>query len=179
MHGMKHAAPKLVGGALAAVLALAAGPAGAASTGGTLTAKLTIMSNCNVNATSQVNFGAVDPTQPRDTAGAGSLSVVCTKGTTIVSVVLGRGANYDGGSRRMADGSGDYIAYALYTDNAHTLLWGDGVTSGLGRPLGSGFFPSTSASAAQVFKVYGLVAAASLDVPADTYDDTIDITVNF
>jgi len=162
-------------GLLAAVLA---GGVQAGNSTGILTATITIKSNCHLTATSEVSFGTVDPTTPSNVSGAGSISVACTKGTTISSIVLNQGNNFGGSTRRMSDGTGDFVAYELYTDSSHTTLWGDN-TSGIGGALASGFTASSSAGAAQSFSVYGLVRANAVDVPANTYNDTVNVTVNF
>ena len=164
--------------AAAMLAAVLAGQAQAGSSGGTITATITIKGNCHLSATSQVNFGTVDPTNPSNVSGAGSISVVCTKGSTISSIQLDPGGNFGSGKRRMTDGVGDFIAYELYTDSGHTTLWGDG-TSGIGGALNGGFSASSSATTPQNYSVYGLVRATSLDVPANSYNDTVNVTVNF
>lgn len=160
-------------------LTLLSGAAFGGSTGGTLGATITISTNCSISSTTQVDFGTVDPTLATNAAGTGSISVKCTKGTTITDIVLDGGANHSGSTRQMSDGAGTFVAYALYTDAAHTTLWGDGVTAGIGNALSSGFSATSSATTAQTFNVYGQVLAAAEDVPANTYNDTVNITVNF
>lgn len=162
-------------GLLSAALACSAQ---AGSSTGILMATITIKANCHLTATSEVSFGTVDPTTPSNVSGAGSISVACTKGTTISSIVLNQGNNFGGSARRMSDGAGDFVAYELYTDSSHTTLWGDS-TSGIGAALASGFTASSSAGAPQTFSVYGLVRANAVDVPANTYNDTVNVTVNF
>lgn len=172
-NGLTVVAPALMAG-----LALTAAPAWAGSATGLLTATITISTDCHVSATSQVNFGTVDPTQAANASGTGSISVECTKGTTIADIKLDGGANRAGSSRQMANG-GFFVAYALYADAAHTTPWGDGVTTGLGNPMAGGFTATTSAATPQTFSVYGLVTAAAEDVPAAAYHDTVNVTVDF
>ena len=160
------------------VLALLANPTWAGSRQGLLKSTLTIKANCQFLATSEVNFGTVDPLAPANASGNGSISVACTKGITISSIVLSQGNNFGGSVRRMSDGNGHYVPYQLFTDRSHTTLWGDG-TSATGSALAGGFTASTSASSTQTFSVYGLVRAADEDVPPNAYNDTVDVTVNF
>lgn len=167
----------LAGGALSLSL-LAGTAASAANTTGTLGATITISTNCNISATSQVDFGTVDPTAASNASGTGSISVKCTKGTTLTDIKLDAGGNFAGGTRQMAN-AGTFVAYALFTDAAHTTAWGDGGVSIAAADLSSGFAATTSASVAQSYNVYGLVLAAAEDVPAATYNDTVNITVDF
>ena len=167
----------LAGGALA--LSLCAGTAAtAANTTGTIGATITISTNCSVSATTQVDFGTVDPTAASNASGTGSISVKCTKGTTLTDIKLDAGGNFASGTRQMANG-GNFVAYALYTDSAHTTAWGDGGTTIAAADLSSGFSATTSATVAQSYNVYGLVLAAAEDVPAATYNDTVNVTVDF
>src|SRR5690348_18226792 len=79
-----HKAEKLIAlsaGGLA--LALLANSTWASSSQGLLKSTLTIKANCQFLATSEVNFGTVDPLAPANVSGNGSISVVCTKGITI------------------------------------------------------------------------------------------------
>jgi spore coat protein U-like protein len=70
----------------------------------------------------------------------------------------------------MSDGSGHSLNYALYSDSARTLNWGE--------TDGTDTVDSTGTGANQSFTVYGRVAA-SQNVPQGSYSDTITITVNF
>lgn len=145
---------------------------------GTLGATLTILKSCQITATSQVNFGSVDPTLATNAPGVGSISVECTKGTSITDIKLSAGGNFSGGSRQMTDGT-NFVAYTLYTDAAHTSAWGDGGATIAASAMSSGFVATTSATIPQSFSVYGLVLAAAEDVPTATYTDTVNITVDY
>jgi spore coat protein U-like protein len=150
----------------------------AANTTGTLGATIIISTNCNISSTSQVDFGTVDPTAASNASGTGNISVKCTKGTTLTDIKLDAGGNFAGGTRQMAN-AGSFVAYALFTDSAHTTAWGDSGATIAAADLSSGFSATTSASVAQSYSVYGLVLAAAEDVPAATYNDTVNITVDF
>jgi spore coat protein U-like protein len=171
---------KIVLGASALSLAALAGTALAVTNPatGTLGATLTILKSCQITATTQVDFGSVDPTLATDASGVGSVSVACTKGTVITDIKLSAGGNFASGSRQMSDGT-NFVPYALFTDAAHTTAWGDGGATLPAAALSTGFVATTSAATPQSFSVYGLVLAADEDVPTATYTDTVNITVDY
>lgn len=160
------------------MLALAGTAAATNPATGTIGATLTILKSCQITASTQVDFGTVDPTLGTNASGVGSISVACTKGTTITDIKLSGGGNFAGGTRQMTDGT-NFVAYALFTDPSHTTAWGDGGATIAAAALNSGFVATTSAATPQSFNVYGQVLAAALDVPTSTYNDTVDITVDY
>ena len=96
--------------------------------------------------------------------------VACTKGA-VATVGLGLGSNASGSTRRLTDGSSNYLTYELYQDAGRTTVWG---TSGAGL-YSPGAAPS---KVARNFTVYGRVASDQ-DVPAGSFNDTVVATVNF
>lgn len=168
---------KLISAACAASMLVSAGLASAASsTGGTIGATITIQAQCHIGSVSSVNFGTVDPTLATPASGIGSFDVTCTKGTSLTDIKLDGGVNYAGGIRQMTDGV-NFVAYTLYADAAHTTPWGDN-TSG-GNAVSTGLPSFTSAIVPNTFQVYGGVVATAENVPAATYTDTVNITVDF
>ena len=163
-------------GLLLAGVAFASNPNSPAT--GSIGASLTIDTNCHVTASSSVAFGTVDPTLAANASGHGTVSVKCTKGTTLTNVMLDAGGNFAGGTRKMSDGT-NTVAYSLYSDSGHSTAWGDDNTTINAASQYAGFNGFTSATTAHVFDVYGLVLAAAEDVPASTYSDTVNVTVNF
>jgi len=164
-----------------AVGALLAGLAGtslaATSTSGTLSLTATVNKNCTVNSPT-LTFTAIDPTAGVASTGNAILSVKCTKGTTLTDIQLGAGGNQiASGKRQLANGS-VFIPYQLFTTAGLTTLWGDG-TAGIGNALSSGFGAFTSVGTAQTFTVYGQILAADEDVQANTYTDSVAVTVDF
>ena len=156
------------------------GPGGGASapsaSAATATANLgvsaTVTNNCTIS-TAALAFGSYDPVVTHASTnldGTGTVIVACTKGAT-ATVGLGLGSNASGSTRRMTDGSSNFLTYELYQDAGHTTVWGNA-----GADLYSpGAAPS---KAARNFTVYGRVAS-NQDVTAGSYSDTVVATVNF
>jgi len=157
---------------MALAIATFAPAASAATATENLGVSATVANNCTIS-TSAVAFGAYDPVGAHASAnldGTGTVTVACTKGAS-ATIGLGLGANASGSTRRMTDGSSNYLTYELYQDAGRTTVWSDS-GSGLLSPAAA---PSV---AARNFTVYGRVAS-SQDVPAGTYSDTVVATVNF
>lgn len=148
--------------------------AGSATSSMSLSAS--VSDNCTISA-GALSFGAYDPSvanasSPLD--GSASISVLCTLGAA-ASVELGQGSNADAGSsdaaplRRLADGSGNFLSYALDQDASHMVLWGN--TSGTGSA-------QTGTGASESITVYGRIAAAQ-NVPSGSFTDSVLATINF
>ncbi|RCL24731.1 spore coat protein [Pseudomonas sp. AFG_SD02_1510_Pfu_092] len=162
-------------------LALAS-QAGAATTG-TIDSTLTLTEACQVNGssgTSGLNFGTLDfgSQDALFTAasaqvmggGGGAMSVLCSAGT--IPVIRVRGGDNDGqstgGTRALADGSGNYVPYDFYTDAGHSqLLAIDGTIT---LPTSSGI--------AQTVNLYGQ-ARGKAGLPAGVYTDTVSVELSF
>jgi spore coat protein U-like protein len=153
--------------------ALAAGVAQSATTTNTLTVNATVLSSCSV-AVATLTFPAYTPLGGAQTAST-NLLVKCTNGSPF-TVLLDKGANGTIGQRLMASG-GNTLQYNLYTTNAYNTIFGDG-TAGSKTVTGTGVGLST---AVQV-PVYGQLpdsATNQLAIPANNYQDTVNITVNY
>ncbi len=161
---------------------LQAVPALAGSASTNLSVSATIANNCTI-ATSAVAFGAYDPivtnaSTPLD--GSGTVSITCTKGAA-TTIAMGLGSNASGSTRRLTDGSSNYITYEAYQPPSSTpgaacvyaspTVWG---TAGANL-----FTPAVAPSkAARSYNVCGRVVAGQ-DLPSGTYTDTVLATVNF
>jgi spore coat protein U-like protein len=159
-------------GAMALVAAAFGTTASAATATANLASSATVANNCTIS-TAALAFGSYDPVGTHAAAnldGTGTVIVACTKGAT-ATLALGLGSNASGSTRRMTDGSSNYLTYELYLDAGRSTVWG---TSGANL-LSTGAAPS---KAARNFTVYGTVAS-NQDVPAGTYNDTVVATVNF
>ncbi|MFO0749338.1 MAG: spore coat U domain-containing protein [Myxococcota bacterium] len=156
-------------------LAIGAAPASAE---GTVAANLGVGADVSANcliSTTYVELGDYDPvftnaSSPLD--GTGKVTVTCTSGASAV-ITLGQGSFAAAGSddapaRRMSDGNGHFIAYALYQDSGSTI-WGNTPQTGVPY-VGLGFASDVT--------VYGR-AAAGQNVPAGSYEDTVVATVTF
>jgi spore coat protein U domain-containing protein, fimbrial subunit CupE1/2/3/6 len=173
-----------------AALAGNAAPALAGTTTSNLSVTAAVASNCAIS-TSPVAFGAYDPVSTHsaggvDLNGTGTVNVTCTKNSTGVFITLGLGANVSGSTRRMADPAPivDYLTYELYHPSATTpaaactfpgtTVWGT-AGAGIFTPTGlSGW----GANSAKSFNVCGTVTKGQ-DVGADSYSDTVVVTVTF
>jgi spore coat protein U-like protein len=137
-----------------------------------LNVSASVVANCTIS-TLPIAFGAYDPVVTNATTNddaAGSVIVACTKGTA-ATIGLGLGSNASGTTRRMKDATTDYLSYELYQETGRITVWG---TTGTAL-LSIGAAPS---KAARTFTVYGRIPSAQ-DVPAGSYSDTVQATVNF
>ena len=153
-----------------AVAALAVVGVRGATSSASLSVTTTVVANCTI-ATGAVAFGNYDPVVVNATApldATGSVTIACTKGTT-TTVGLDTGGNAQAGARRMTDGT-EFLGYELYKDT-YVTPWGN---TG-GGVLDTGAAPSRDP---RVFTVYGRVAA-SQDVQAGAFTDSVVATVNF
>jgi spore coat protein U-like protein len=156
---------------LVAGIATVSSPAIAATSAGVLTVQATVVDACAVASTT-LAFGVIDPaigTTGRPSVG---VNVTCTQGTTF-AVGLGDGVNASAGQRRMRGATGaHYINYELYRDSGGTQRFGDNVTTQrLAGLTGLG-------AAANSISVYGGVAPGQ-SAPADSYSDTVPITIYY
>jgi spore coat protein U-like protein len=124
---------------------------------------ITITESCDIStgAATDVDFG----TQARSTGpytATGNLIVNCSSGTPY-DITLGQGANYSSG-RRMANGT-NYVPYELYSDSGMSTSWVS--------------VHGTGTAANQNIPVYGKVLAASTNVPAGAYTDTVTATITY
>ena len=143
-------------------------PTGGFSASTSTSATATVLSSCNVSATT-VNFGSQGILSSNKDA-QGTLTVQC-------SSTLPYTVSLDGGSSSATDPtlrkmtfSGSNITYGLYRDAARSLPWGN--TVGVNTTSGTG----TGLSQAQT--VYGRVAAQTTPKPG-TYSDSIVVTVGY
>jgi spore coat protein U-like protein len=161
--------------ALAGVAALAAlsyATLHAQSATASMTVSATVSKNCTIT-TAPVNFGGYDPvaanaTTPLD--GTGTVTVTCTKGAT-AKIGLNAGGNAQGAQRRMSQSPTAFLNYEVYTDAAHTIVWGNTATDSLDIPAAPSKNPRN-------FSAYGRVASAQ-DATVGSYTDTLVATVNF
>lgn len=180
----KSLAKLLAGSAFAAIgIAVAGGTALAGSSTGTLSVTASVAAHCTVSAPT-LAFGSYDPIGANASAvldGTTTATFTCTKKSAGVYVTADTGANPTHATgtcavatctRAMADGSGDYLSYDLYTDSGHTVVWN--TTNSGGHTYQPTFDTSTTATAT----VYGEIPAGT-QVPAGSYSDSVTMTINF
>lgn len=136
----------------------------------TLQVNAEVTANC-VASTTAVQFGTVDVTAGGKD-GTGGLTVTCTSGTAWTATA-DAGANAAAlTDRRMINGANELV-YSLYTSNARTTVWGDGVEGGSGTITGTG----TGTADNQV--IYASIPAGQTSLPAGVYADTVNVTVTY
>ena len=158
---------------LTLALAALAGTAHAATVDDSFRVSIEIRESCAVSvAAADVNYGQ---TNRSAAAVAGStLSVNCTTGTPWV-LGLDNGQNAEGAAvsatnRRMSSGSG-FVPYGLFRDASRSQLFGS--TAGTDTASGTGTGDAQSVS------VFGQVQAASTNVAAGVYQDTVVAQVTY
>jgi len=154
---------------------LAAIPARAATSAGTVTVKATVAKSCSItNGT--LDFAAYDPNAAGNLDQATTITVSCTKGTAWV-VGLNQGANGPA-TRNMKDTAGtDLLHYELYADSGRTQAFTNGTTASATVASGTGI-GGNGAAAAQVVNIYGRIFPNQF-VTASSYQDTVTATVNY
>jgi len=133
-----------------------------------------VAENCVINTPNNLNFGAYDPggaNLAADLDASADIEVRCTKGTDNVEILLDLGQNTAAGQRFMAGVSlAESLQYELYLDGGRTTVWGD--------TAGNGYAYTAVNSGWTNVPVYGRVPQAQ-DVSVDSYEDTVQATVNF
>ena len=144
----------------------------AASASASLSVSASVVNNCTISTTA-LAFGSYDPVVTNAAANldaTGTVTVACTKGASS-SIGLNLGSNASGSTRRLNDGSGNFLTYEVYQDSSRSTVWGNS-----GAAL---LTPAAAPSkAARDFTVFGRVPG-NQDIPAGSYSDTITATVNF
>jgi spore coat protein U-like protein len=154
-------------------------PALAATESGTLTVNATVTDACSVGdatlAFGDINTVAIGSNgqlgSTADVETSTSVDVVCTNGTT-GTVTVGDGANADT-SRRLFDGTSEYITYHLYSDSNRTSeITVDGGTATAYTVTGDG--------TNQTIDIYGSILADDLtNQGLGTYTDTVTLTITY
>lgn len=142
-----------------------------AASGGSFpfTATATVVNNCNISA-SNLNFGTAGVLK-NGLSASSSLSVQCTNNDAYRISLNGGGSTNVAARVMQRLGGGGSVNYQLYTDLAHTQIWGDG--SG-----GTTRVTATGTGTAQAITVYGSVPAQTTPMPGN-YSDTITATIEF
>lgn len=129
--------------------------------------------NCTISSTAVI-FGNYLPTNTTPLSGTGTLTISCNKKNVslIIALSIGQGSSY--GTRYMAGGSpAAQLNYNLYTNAAHSILWGDGTGGSSTNSKVTG-----GANQALAVTVYGLIPDQQ-NISAGTYTDSITATVNY
>lgn len=154
---------------------------------GSLSITASVAQTCLVSATSTLAFGTYDPVVTNASTaltGTGSVSIKCTKGSSGITLDLDAGAHASGNQRRLqgATVTTEFLNYGItqpataspWTSCAGSTVWGSTVGGSLYTPTGV----TWSASAAQAFTVCGSIPGGQ-NISAQSYTDTVTVTVNF
>ncbi len=139
---------------------------------GNLAASLQVAATCQISDGS-LDFGSYEPIATNSVAaldGVGGFSLACTRGAT-AKIALGNGlynAHASGTSRAMS-AAGYYLSYELYTDAARSVIWNDANRVN---------YASLSKNTIKQIAVYGRIPGGQ-NVPAQSYSDSVTITVSF
>jgi len=161
----KSALPAAVLGFLALVLAPTAAVAATATT--TFGVSATVQATCVVSATA-MSFGTYTAAVAN---AASTVSVTCTNTTPYnvgLSAGLATGATVT--TRQMTGPASALLGYALFSDAARTVNWG--------QTIGTDTVTGTGNGSAQALTVYGQVVAGQYVAPG-SYADTITATVTY
>jgi spore coat protein U-like protein len=161
----RYLAASFAGGLALAVAAVPATVTAQTATD-TFVVRATVNSFCTMSA-GDIDFGVYDPSS--GSSATGSVLVRCTA-LTAYTIALDGGQSGNISQRRMAGAQSANLAYVLYTDAAHTTIWGDGSTGQTVAGTGSGSMQS--------YQVDGLIAAGQTP-PAGAYTDTITATITY
>ncbi len=162
----------LAGAALAGAVCVTSVRSEAASASTSLSVSASVANNCTIS-TAALAFGAYDPVVANAASNldsTGTVTITCTKGAAS-TIGLNLGSNASGSTRRLTDGSSNYLTYEMYQDSGRTTVWGNSGAALLTPAVA----PSKTA---RNFTVYGRVTS-NQDVPAGSYADTVTATVNF
>lgn len=146
----------------------------AGSSGSNLTVTAQVLETCTIGSGTVV-FGNYQPTDGASASASAALSVACSVGTAAI-VKLDQGANAAPGStdalplRRLTDGQGHFLHYALAQDSAGITTWGN--TTATGKTY------LAQSSAATPVVVYGALPA-NQNVTPGAYTDAVTVTVAF
>ncbi len=145
----------------------------------TLTANYIVPTLCQLNSTSNVDFGNISDigTTTKNYTAQGAISTTCNSGTPY-TIYLGNGNNYSNSYRRMVNSNSEYIPYQLYKDSSYSTLWN--TTGGTTVVGGSGGVSLTGTGSAQSSVVYGKISSGtSIASRPGSYTDSVVVTVTY
>jgi len=122
-----------------------------------------------------INFGTMS--DPATTLSSSGVFTVTVTSGTVYHISLDAGL-HAATERRMATGSGFFRPYHLYSNAAHTMLWGDAGYANT-YPAGAAV-AATGNGVGQLYTVYGLSAGQPRTAnPLGDYTDTVTITIHY
>lgn len=131
-----------------------------------ITIKATCATACSISV-SNLNFGNYTGAA---LAGTATISLVCTNSMPYnIGLNKGGGTGASIATRKLTSGT-NILNYSLYQNVNNTIVWGDVV--------GTNTVAGTGTGSTQTYTIYGLVPADQ-NVPVGTYNDIINVTVQF
>ncbi len=130
---------------------------------------------CTVSATG-VSFGTYKPFSGTNVEDTGKVRMSCGGGVGTVgyTIQLSRGIYSAGFSPRRLGSGSNRLNYNLYTDPAHTTIWGDG--SG-GTSVVADSLSVLKGGSSRAHTVYGRIPARQTWAVVGRYSDTITFTI--
>ena len=138
--------------------------------GAMATAQVSNSCQISLQAPADLAFGSVDGLDAAVDAST-TISLQCP-GNLSWKLGLSDGVHALAGQRRMADGSGNFVAYELYRDGARSQRWGNDTAGGSNTVNGSGAVQVNPT----VLTVYGRVPTQAAQPPG-AYTDTVTVTL--
>jgi spore coat protein U-like protein len=131
---------------------------------------------CTINA-GTLMFGAYDPFDPTPTESVANLTVTCHRqsANNFVFVTISGGGANSFNPRQMRSGS-KVLAYNVFHDAGHTLIWGDSRTGSFSGKDIANFTGGNPATA--TVPVFGRIAPLQ-NAAVGTYSDVLQVTVQF
>jgi spore coat protein U-like protein len=156
--------------AVAAALAFAVSGALAGTPAtSTFQVRATIAATCVIITSPDLDFGSLG-VLTTNAAQSSTIQVQCTDTTPYnIGLNAGTGTGATVAARKLSNG-GATITYSLYTDAAHTTVWGNTISTDTVAATGNG--------TSQSYPVYGLIPPQTTPAPG-TYTDTITVTVSY
>jgi len=152
-----------------AILTISAGNSVASSANAFFLVSATVLPSCIVTA-DPLDFNTYVSTA--DSTQQNTLTITCTLGTTYtVSLNAGQAPGATTSTRKMVGlvNTSSFLPYNLYSNAARTQNWGN---------QSSDWVSGTGTGLVQSLIIYGKIPAGA-NVPADTYNDTITVTVAY
>jgi spore coat protein U-like protein len=143
-------------------------PTGGLTTSTSFSATATVLSSCNIGATT-VNFGSAGILST-NTDAQGTLSIQCSPSLPYTISLSGGNSGATDPTQRKMSFSGANLTYGLYQDAARTLPWGS--------TIGTNTTSGTGTGVTQTQTVYGRVAGQTTPAPG-TYTDSVIVTVGY
>jgi spore coat protein U-like protein len=146
---------------LATAVLIAAGLSGSVLAADSADVKVTasVVKNCKISATKDINFGTLDPAAATNASAQGAVVFACTRGAEYkLSADNGQHFDNSASKRRMKGADDNFLPYAIAQDSF------SGKGEGFSQPI-------TVALAADI------AGADYKDLPADSYADTLRLTI--